>query len=340
MCLAGPASEARRADPPCAIDTPNRVVAVADVHGAFDKLTAILREAGILDAQDHWAGGRAIFVQLGDVLDRGPDSRKALDLLRRLESEAPRAGGRVIDLLGNHEVMRMLGDLRYVSAQEYEAFKSPNANDLRERYYQAVLATAPARARAAGQRFDEDTFRRQFIEDVPLGYVEMRAAFEPDGEYGGWLRGHDAMARINGVIFLHGGTTPEVAAMGCEAIDLTIRRELLAPPALDDPRFDRTLIGNSDGPLWYRGLADDASDLTNQDVETMLQRLHAQTIVVGHTPEEHGRVLARFGTRVVQLDTGMLDGTFYPNGQPSALEIQNGTYTAIYLGHRETLFRK
>ena len=51
-------------------------------------------------------------------MDRGPDSRKALDLLERLQDEAQRSGGAVHALLGNHEIMRMLGDLRYVTPGE------------------------------------------------------------------------------------------------------------------------------------------------------------------------------------------------------------------------------
>ena len=66
-------------------------------------------------------------VQTGDVPDRGADSRKVFDLLRRLTDEAAKAGGRVHALLGNHEVMRMMGDYRYVSQGEYAAFRSLNS---------------------------------------------------------------------------------------------------------------------------------------------------------------------------------------------------------------------
>ena len=65
-----------------------RVIAFADVHGAYDEMVTLLREAGVLGAQDRWAGGRAHVVSLGDLLDRGADSRKVMDLLMRLQSEA------------------------------------------------------------------------------------------------------------------------------------------------------------------------------------------------------------------------------------------------------------
>src|SRR5438045_2562428 len=103
----------------CEFDGVDRIVAVGDVHGAYDRYLEILRVAGVTDADGHWTGGRTHFVQVGDIVDRGDDSRKALDLVRRLDREAQAAGGRAHVLLGNHEVARMLGDLRLTTKGEY-----------------------------------------------------------------------------------------------------------------------------------------------------------------------------------------------------------------------------
>jgi hypothetical protein len=59
----------------------DRIVAVGDVHGSYDGLTGILRTAGLIDADGHWSGGSATFVQTGDLLDRGTRLREVLDLL-------------------------------------------------------------------------------------------------------------------------------------------------------------------------------------------------------------------------------------------------------------------
>jgi Calcineurin-like phosphoesterase len=83
----------------CGIDGVDRIVAVGDVHGAYDRFVEILQTAGLVDNRQRWSGGRAHLVQLGDALDRGPDSRKVLDFLRRLEGEAAAAGGAVHALL-------------------------------------------------------------------------------------------------------------------------------------------------------------------------------------------------------------------------------------------------
>ena len=136
---------------PCDVQTTERIVAVGDVHGAFDKFVAILRAAGLIDTRNRWIGKKAVLVQTGDVLDRGPDSRKALDLLRKLEGEAQRAGGRVYALLGNHELMRLVSDWRYVSQGETEAFKNADSIDLRERAFTVFSTEAEKAAKAVGK---------------------------------------------------------------------------------------------------------------------------------------------------------------------------------------------
>src|SRR4029453_4250905 len=100
----------------CRIETSELIFAVGDVHGAYDRFLAILRGAGLVDGRARWTGGRTILVQTGDVLDRGPASRRVLDLLRQLERDAARAGGQVHALIGNHEVMRIVGQWTDVSA--------------------------------------------------------------------------------------------------------------------------------------------------------------------------------------------------------------------------------
>ncbi len=99
-----------------------KIVAVGDVHGNYLQLLWILRTAGIINQKNRWIGGTTHLVQIGDVVDRGPHSKKAMDLLMSLEEEAPKAGGMVHCLIGNHEAMVLMGDLRYVHPGEYAAF--------------------------------------------------------------------------------------------------------------------------------------------------------------------------------------------------------------------------
>ena len=322
--------------PGCDLRTTERVVAVGDVHGAYDRFVGILRAAGVVDARLRWSGGRAILVQTGDILDRGPDSRRVLDLLRRLEGEASRAGGRVYVLLGNHEVMRMVSDWRYVSAGELDAFRTSGSASLRERAYAIVAADAARRAQEEQRPHDEAAFRGQFMKAIPLGSIEMRQAFGPAGEYGRWLRERPAVVRINGIVFVHGGINADAAALGCEAINDVVRGDLAVADPTPDQRI-AMLSSSETGPLWYRGLAEEPDPAFAPQVTEILRLLGARAIVIGHTVAAGFRITPRFDGRVIQIDTGMLGAPFYPGGEASAIEIHGDALTAIYVRGRERL---
>jgi hypothetical protein len=340
-CLcAGPglaSARAQGAESPCAIETTERVVAVGDVHGAYERFTGILRAARLIDQRDRWIGGRAILVQTGDVVDRGADSKRVIDLLRRLERDARRAGGRVYPLLGNHEFMRAAHDWRYVSAEEYEAFRDNDSEHTRKAVLERMTVTVRRRAQQEGRDFDAAAYRDQFLEEIPLGYLEMRRAFDRGGEYGDWVRSRLAAVKVNGVLFVHAGVSERDAALGCEGINAAIRADLAALPVPAE-RVPSLFASSGDGPLWYRGLATEPEETFAPALDRILRQVGARAIVVGHTPAPPiARIATRFGGRVILIDTGMLEGEFYPGGAPSALELHNGTLTAIYDGRREPL---
>ena len=322
-------------DFPCDVQTTERIVAVGDVHGAFDQFVAILRAASIIDNRNRWSGKKAVLVQTGDVLDRGPDSRKALDLLRKLEGEAQRAGGRVYALLGNHELMRLVSDWRYVSQGETDAFKNGDSTDLRERALGVFSAEAEKNAKAQGKPFDPAAYREQFLKEVPLGSLEMRFAFEAKGEYGAWVRQRATVARINGILFLHGGISEPVSMMGCEGVNAAVRKDLMSLPVPLD-QVSTLFAASETGPLWYRGLASEPESSLAPTLGVILERMKARAIVIGHTTVA-GKLTPRLGGRVILIDTGMVNGEFYPGGVPTALELQGDKATTIYLDRREPL---
>ena len=113
----------------------DRIVALSDIHGAYDAVVVTRQQAGVIAEDLSWDGGETHLVITGDLLDRGPGSRQVMDLIMRLEREAERAGGRVHLLLGNHEVMNLIGDVRYVSDSEYAAFADDESAEEREYWY-------------------------------------------------------------------------------------------------------------------------------------------------------------------------------------------------------------
>lgn len=335
ICCAAPLA-AQQIEWPCDVRTTERVVAIGDVHGAYEPFARVLRAAGVIDQRARWVGGRMLLVQTGDILDRGPDSRKVIDLLRKLERDAERAGGRVIALLGNHELMRILGDWRYVSAGEFKAFQNGESTDLRDRAFEKLATDAAARAKSEDRPFDRAAFREQFLKEAPLGALEMRFAFEASADYGMWVRNRATVAKVNGILFVHGGISPEMVDLGCSGLNETVRKEMASLPQPPE-RVAGFVATSESGPLWYRGLALEAEATVGPFVDSMLQRLNARAIVVGHTTVLPGRLSVRLGGKVVQIDAGMVGGEFYPGGVPAALEIRGNVLTALYLDRKDVI---
>ncbi|KAG0204485.1 hypothetical protein BGX28_003579 [Mortierella sp. GBA30] len=100
----------------------NRIVAVGDLHSDLPQTLAVLRLANVIDKDENWSGGRDTLVQTGDIVDRGPDTIVIYNLFDKLRKQAKDAGGEVINVYGNHEVMNMGQDLRYVTEEDYASF--------------------------------------------------------------------------------------------------------------------------------------------------------------------------------------------------------------------------
>lgn len=363
----------------------DRTVAIGDVHGDYDELVRILRFAGLVNEDLEWSGGSTRLILTGDLIDRGSRSRDVLDLLMRLQPQAP---GQVHVLTGNHEVMNLMGDLRYVPESEYESYATPGSEALRKSRYDGYREFLGSRARRLG--FEEQALegeaRERWMAAHPRGFFEHREAFRPGGRYGRWLRGLNAVLLSGGTLFVHGGLDEERLFPSVEALnervhreistfdslwsslsrggviwdDLTwseaaqlLREELVVweaidslPPERVDPAAAEhrpaaaTLQGMRDllaqrswtsaapdGPLWHRGLAVEPEDALESELERVLSHYGADRIVVGHTPTEDSRIHVRLDGRVFVVDSGISAAV---GGRPSALEIRNGRFAALY----------
>ncbi|MBZ5585597.1 MAG: metallophosphoesterase [Acidobacteriia bacterium] len=298
-----------------------RVVAVGDVHGDYAQFAAVLREAGILDRKDKWAGGKSHFVQTGDLVDRGPDSRKVMDLMIALEKQSAKAGGRVHALIGNHEAMNVYGDQRYTDPGEYAAFHNEKSEAVRDYFWQQYAELMKKDPAAAPL---DEAARKKWDAGHPLGFFEHRIAFLPDGAYGKWVRGHNAAVKINDTLFVHGGISPAYAAMSLTAINEQVRKELdgAVPPP-------EAMILSDDGPLWYRGLSEGDEQALRAHVDAVLTNFGVKRIVAGHTVMKGG-VAMRFEGRVIVIDTGLSKAY---GGTPSALILEAGTTRVVLARH-------
>lgn len=199
------------------IGTPARIVAIGDVHGDFRTFSRLLAGARLIDATMRWSGERTVLVQTGDLLDRGAGSRRVMDLLMALEKEAEAAGGRVVVLLGNHEVLNLVGDLRYVGKGEFRSYAVDGDPVRRRRQLESIKAflRAPTPLLRSDYYADlRDDYSLHGIEKYyPPGYFGHRSLFAPSGTYGKWLLRHGIIARVGRSLFVHGGLGPRFASI-------------------------------------------------------------------------------------------------------------------------------
>jgi hypothetical protein len=149
-----------------------------------------------------------------------------------------------------------------------------------------------------------------------------------------WLVSHDLARPFS--------TLQEVVeAANAEYTRLAARAKKDGTVSEDDEMTAKTLlplvnVGASsllspDGPLWFRGYNSWTDTEGAPLIEGLLKKYKVKRFVTGHTPQPTGRITVRFDNSVFLIDTGMLDGKFYPNGRASALEIKGDTVTPIYV---------
>ena len=318
----------------------SRIVAVGDVHGSYDHLTRLLRASHVIDDEQRWSSGEDHLVLVGDLIDRGRGDRAVLDFLRALKIDAEKVGGRVHVLVGNHEVMNLVRDLRYVNPDSYVDYVDLESDKLR---------------RAGLKRFKRRTnlkaeeLQAEFDRLYPPGFFGRLAAFNPGGIYGSWLLQRPVLVKLNGVLFVHGGLTEQVADLGVAGINERISQELAAHlkarsqlevRAIVDSTMtfseaqqaagdfwernrlrgdqgawlssaqkfgelpDSPLFGE-EGPLWYRGFSIENERVERDRFDRTLTALNARALVVAHSPTNEKRITSRFGGRLYRVDHGM-----------------------------------
>lgn len=314
---------------------PARIVAIGDLHGDHDAWLAIAKASGLVDAKGHWSGGNATLVQMGDVVDRGPDSLKIIRDLQRLQKEAPKRGGHIIALVGNHEAMMMTGDLRYVHPGEFAAFAGRDSKARRDRVYEANKGVIEAAYRARTPTMTEETIRQEWLKTMPLGKIEYQLAWQPDGELGKWALSNPAVVKLGDSLFVHGGISSAFAGLSVEEINRQVAAALKA-----QDKTPTAIINHPQGPLWYRGLiARGAGDEANvapipigstvpltieQEIDLALNNYGVKRIVVAHTPNPPG-IIAGDGAKLWRIDSGISRAY---NGTLTYLEIVGGQVTA------------
>ena len=263
-------------------DAPARIVAMGDFHGDEVAMETALQIAGVIDEEANWIGGETALVQLGDQLDREDGERIILDTLIRLRNESLEAGGGVYFLLGNHELMNVEEDFRYVTEGGWYAF-----------------ADVP---------YDDQDPTLLEYEGIQRGRV---SAFRPAGVYARQLAPNNVVMVIGETLFVHGGILPEHVEYGLENINMEVRAWLNG----EDEEPD--VIGGDNSPVWSRHYSDDPDEEDCALLAETLDALGIERMVVAHTVHLTD-IESACEELVSKVDVGM--SSFY-GGTPQVLEI-------------------
>jgi len=269
-----------------------RIVAIGDLHGDLEATRTALRLAGAIDEYDQWVGGTMAVVQTGDQLDRGDDEFEILDLLDALTVQAQAAGGAMHVLNGNHELMNVKQDLRYVTLGGFLDF----------------LPTPVA---------DPETVDPQVVVDA---VHERLKACRPGKPFALRLLDRNVITILGDTVFVHGGVLPHVVDYGIERLNQEARAWIRK-----DRQYPPDILLASDGPVWSRHYSDDPDVEDCRLLEEALDGLGARRMVVGHTVHDEG-ISPACGEMVWRVDVGLAE---HYGGSPAVLELQDGEARVI-----------
>ncbi|ALL05151.1 metallophosphoesterase [Pedobacter sp. PACM 27299] len=108
---------------PAEFKQPDKLLALSDIEGEFEALRKLLLANKVMDEQYNWTFGKGQLVICGDLFDRGQEVPATIWLLYKLEQDAKAKGGYLHTILGNHDIMNLSGDLRYVKSKYFDNAK-------------------------------------------------------------------------------------------------------------------------------------------------------------------------------------------------------------------------
>ncbi|MBL8742961.1 MAG: metallophosphoesterase [Myxococcales bacterium] len=269
---------------------PKRLVAIGDVHGDMNATKRALKLGGAIDDAGEWVGGDLFVVQVGDQLDRGDDDRAILDYFEELTAKAKAKGGTFLPLNGNHELMNVVLDFRYVTEGAYAPFADIPVPDRPE------LAKLPESQRPRG------------------------AAFLPAGPYAKKLAARPIYAIVGDSVFVHGGILEKHITYGLEKMDTEVRDWLLGKR-----KSAPEIVVAEDGPVWLRHYSQAPGPAECKQLTKALDALGAKRMVMGHTPQKPDISFA-CDQRAVRIDVGMAHAY---GGRVEVLEIAGDTVNVL-----------
>ena len=228
------------------------IYVVGDVHGRYDQLINLLKKSNIIDSSLNWIAGESHLVFLGDLFDRGNDVTKVLWFIYGLEKKAEISGGKVHLVIGNHEIMTMINDLRYVSPKE-----NAIAGAFKKTYDELFHPTK--------------SFLGAWVRSKPS-----------------ILKINDVIFAHGGILDLGGLTIDDFNKKAYDKMKENVFLDIMKDSAnLNEYNQEywediRYFFYGSETPYWYRGYVN--SDTLTIQLNTMLRTYRSKIHVVAHTP--------------------------------------------------------
>ncbi|XP_047939399.1 shewanella-like protein phosphatase 2 [Salvia hispanica] len=282
---------------------PARLVAVGDIHGDLPKAKSALRLAGLIGADDRWSGAAATVVQVGDIFDRGGDEIKLLYFFERLRREAAKSGGTVITMNGNHEIMNVDADFRFVARQGVKEFEDWG-------FWQCVGNGMKRMCLGIGS----DLVFRDLLDGVPdeipgippeyLNGIRVRiAALRPNGLISSrFLSKNQTVVVVGDSVFAHGGLLEKHVVYGLERLNEEVRDWIRGL----SEKVENRLVRGADSVVWLRSFSNKlVKDGDCSILEHVLETIPgARRMIMGHTIQEDG-ISSACGGRAIRVDVGM-----------------------------------
>ena len=324
----------------------NRIIVIGDIHGDLDMAITCLIKANCIeniqlpaertvDNMDEffnklkWIGANTYIVQLGDQIDRVrpqnwnrhditndeayKDEGSTLEILylfHYLDQLAREHQGRVFSIIGNHELMNVEGDFRYVSLEEFRSFKEHLEKVYHRKskfpYHSRTLKNNQSKLSKHTKKYSNP------FDNLPVGYRERLYAFSPTGLCSNIIGANNySMLQIGEWLFCHGSPVLNIVKKyKIDLINNVVAMYLLGIEATGDQieqSYDEIALSKSKNNIfWNRKFGEkkyeneeelckdldkilkaynETNNTTNTTNTTNTNSTSAKYIAVGHTPQ-------------------------------------------------------
>ena len=263
-----------------------KIIAISDIEGNFSVLRDFLINNGVINNDNQWVFDNGHLVLVGDFFDRGLNVTECLWFIYHLEQQAIKSGGYVHFILGNHEIMNMNNDFRYV--------------------------------------------RHKYFHNTYLINEDYKDWYTVNTELGRWLQTKNIVEKIGNYLFMHGGISEEINALGpsVKKINRVARKYYFKDQnaAQSTNGLVNSLYNSKASPFWYRGYIKETT--SKEEVDITLKKYDVNRIVVGHSVVRD--VSYFYDKKVIGIDTrhakGDSEGLLIENGNEFRIDKHGGQH--------------